>query len=144
MRRELTVDATIENLYTIQSFVETALEEAACPMGVMMQVSIAVEELYVNIAHYAYHPEIGYAIVRCAVEHLAEDKMQVSIGFVDSGRPFNPLERKDADTTLSAEEREIGGLGIFMVKQSMDKVAYCYEDGQNIITISKSFDTEQA
>lgn len=137
--KELTIEATVENLHTIQEFVEVALEEAECPMGVMMQVSIAVEEIYVNIANYAYHPETGCAIIGCGVESLSEEKMQVSIGFVDKGKPFNPLETEDADTSLSAEEREIGGLGIFIVKKSMDNVAYRYENGQNILTISKAF-----
>ena len=134
--KELTVPATLEQLDAVQAFVEGELEEHGCPMKVMLQVSVAVEEIYVNIAHYAYHPEIGQATVRCSV---GGDPLQVTIQFLDSGRPFDPLAKPDADTTLSAEEREIGGLGILMVKKSMDDVAYEYRDGCNILTLKKSF-----
>ena len=88
-----------------------------------------------NIAHYAYHPEVGEATVRCAV---GGDPLQVTVQFLDSGKPFDPLAKPDADTTLSAEERKIGGLGILMVKKSMDAVDYRYENGKNILTLRKS------
>lgn len=133
--KELTVAATLENLEPVQGFIEKELEENDCPMKTIMQVSIAVEEIYVNIAHYAYHPEIGEATVRCAV---GGDPLQVTIQFLDSGKPFDPLQKKDADTTLSAEARDIGGLGILMVKKSMDYVDYAFEDGKNILTIQKN------
>ena len=87
-----------------------------------------------NIAHYAYHPDIGDATIRCQV---GGDPLQVIIQFLDHGRPFNPLEREGPDTSLSAEDRDIGGLGILMVKKSMDQVEYAYEDGKNILTILK-------
>lgn len=133
--KELTVPATLEELNHIQAFIEGELEANDCPMKAVMQISIAVEEIYVNIAHYAYHPEIGEATVRIAV---GGDPLQVTIQFLDHGKPFNPLEKQDADTTLSAEERDIGGLGILMVKKSMDAVDYSYEDGKNILTIKKN------
>lgn len=132
--KEITLPATLENLAAVQAFVEEELEAADCPMKAMMQVSIAVEEIYVNIAHYAYNPEVGEATVRCAV---GGDPLQVTIQFLDSGKPFDPLAKPDADTTLSAEEREIGGLGILMVKKSMDDVQYRYENGCNILTLKK-------
>ena len=103
-------------------------------MKVMMQIEIAVEEIYVNIVHYAYNPEIGKATIRCEV---TDNPMQVIIQFMDSGVPFDPLAKEDADITLSAEEREIGGLGIFMVKKSMDEVSYEYKEGKNVLTIRK-------
>lgn len=134
--KELTVSAGLEELETVQAFVEEALAAANCPMKMMMQISIAVEEIYVNIARYAYHPELGEATVRCAVGGAP---LQVTIQFLDHGRPFDPLAKKDADTTLSAEERDIGGLGILMVKKSMDDVAYEYRNGCNILTLKKSF-----
>lgn len=134
--KELTVPATLEKLDAVQAFIEGELEENGCPMKAVMQISIAVEEIYVNIAHYAYHPEIGEATIRCCV---GGDPLQVTVQFLDHGKPFDPLAKQDADTTLSAEERDIGGLGILMVKKSMDDVAYEYRDGCNILTLKKSF-----
>lgn len=133
--KEITVPATLERLDAVQAFVEGELEENGCPMKAVMQISIAVEEIYVNIARYAYHPERGEATVRCCV---GGDPLQVTIQFLDCGKPFDPLAKKDADTTLSADEREIGGLGILMVKRSMDAVAYEYKNGCNILTLKKS------
>ena len=118
----------------VRPFVEQALEAQGISMKIQMQISIAVEEIYVNIARYAYHPEIGQATVRCAV---GGNPLQVTIQFLDSGKPFDPLAKPDADTTLSAEERDIGGLGILMVKKSMDDVVYEYRDGCNILTLMK-------
>ncbi|MEG1682794.1 MAG: ATP-binding protein [Oscillospiraceae bacterium] len=133
--KELTVPATLEELSTVQTFVEGELEAHACAMKTIMQISIAVEEIYVNIAHYAYHPEVGEAAVRC---EIGGEPLQITIQFLDRGKPFNPLAKTDADITLSAEERNIGGLGILMVKKSMDRVDYSYEDGKNILTIKKT------
>ncbi len=133
--KELTVPATLEELETVQAFIEGELETYGCPMKTMLQVSVAVEEIYVNIAHYAYHPEIGEATIRCAV---GGDPLQVTIQFLDSGKPFDPLAKPDADITLSAEERQIGGLGILMVKKTMDDVVYEYKDGCNVLTLKKN------
>ena len=132
--KDITVNATLDNLEVVQNFVNEELEAQGCSMKVMMQIEIAVEEIYVNIVHYAYNPEIGKATVRCEV---TDNPMQVIIQFLDSGVPFDPLAKEDADITLSAEEREIGGLGIFMVKQSMDEVSYEYTEGKNVLTIRK-------
>ena len=132
--KDITVDATLDNLEVVQNFVSEELESQGCSMKIMMQIEIAVEEIYVNIVHYAYNPEVGKATVRCEV---TEDPMQVIIQFLDSGVPFDPMAKEDADITLSAEERDIGGLGIFMVKQSMDEVKYEYKDGKNVLTIRK-------
>ena len=93
-----------------------------------------MEEIYVNIAHYAYESEMGMATIRVEV---GGEPLQVKITFIDNGTPYDPLKKADPDTTLSAEARQIGGLGIFMVKKSMDDVKYQYIDGQNILTISK-------
>ena len=131
---ELQIPALIENLGQVLEFVEAKLEEMDCPMKVQAQIDIAVEEIYVNIAHYAYQSEPGRATICIETE---EDSDLVVIRFIDSGIPFNPLEKKDPDITLSAEERSIGGLGIYMVKRSMDDVSYEYKDGQNVLTIKK-------
>ena len=132
--KDITVDATLDNLEVVQNFVCEELEKQECAMKVMMQIEIAVEEIYVNIVHYAYNPEVGKATIRCEV---TDNPMQVIIQFLDSGVPFDPMAKEDADITLSAEERNIGGLGILMVKQSMDEVNYEYKDGKNVLTIRK-------
>ena len=131
---ELTLPAIVENLDTVMGFVEERLEEYGCPMKTMMQVSLAVEEIYVNIAHYAYNPEVGPATILVEVH---EEPLEVLITFVDKGKPYDPLAAKDPDTTLSLEERVEGGLGIFLVKQTMDDVHYEYKDGRNILRIIK-------
>ena len=104
-------------------------------MKAQTQIDIAIDELFSNIAHYAYNPEIGQATVRVEV---IEDPLAVTITFIDNGVPYDPLAKSDPDTTLSAEEREIGGLGIYMVKKSMDDITYEYRDGQNILAIKKN------
>lgn len=134
--REITIDALTENLDRVLAFVDGELEAVDCPMRAQMQIDVAVEELFVNIAHYAYKPGTGQAVVR--VETRAEPR-SVSITFVDRGVPYDPLAKEDPDVTLAAEDRPIGGLGIYMVKKSMDEVVYEYRDGQNILCISKAF-----
>jgi serine phosphatase RsbU (regulator of sigma subunit)/anti-sigma regulatory factor (Ser/Thr protein kinase) len=133
---ELTVNAEIESLPEVEDFIQKRLEGAGCAREIIDQVLIAAEEIYVNIAHYAYKPLTGCAAVRCTTE---EETGKMILRFRDSGMQFNPLMKKDADTTLSADERPIGGLGILMVKKSMDEVSYVYEDGQNIFTMVKNF-----
>ena len=132
--KELTIAATVENIETVTDFVNEQLESLDCPMKAQMQIDIAIDELFGNIAHYAYNPEVGSATVRVEV---IEDPLAVTITFIDNGVPYDPLAKADPDTTLSAEEREIGGLGIYMVKKSMDDITYEYKDGQNILTIKK-------
>ena len=132
--KELTIAATVENIETVTDFVSEQLEAYDCPMKAQMQINIAIDELFGNIAHYAYNPETGDATVRVEV---VEDPMAVVITFIDKGVPYDPLKQADPNTTLSAEEREIGGLGIFMVKKTMDDIAYEYKDGQNILKIKK-------
>jgi anti-sigma regulatory factor (Ser/Thr protein kinase) len=133
--KELTLTATVENIETVTDFVNEQLEALDCPMKAQMQIDIAIDELFGNIAHYAYNPEIGKATVRVEV---IEDPLAVTITFIDNGVPYDPLAKADPDTTLSAEEREIGGLGIYMVKKSMDDITYEYKDGQNILAIKKN------
>lgn len=132
--KELTIAATIENIETVTDFVNEQLEAYDCPMKAQMQIDIAIDELFGNIAHYAYNPEIGSATVRVEV---VEEPLSVVITFIDNGVPYDPLKKEDPNTTLSAEDREIGGLGIFMVKKTMDDIIYEYKDGQNRLTIVK-------
>jgi anti-sigma regulatory factor (Ser/Thr protein kinase) len=130
--KELLVEAKIENLDEVIEFITTELENAECSMKLQTQISIAVEEIYVNIAHYAYNPEVGGAAIRIAVGD------EIIIEFEDKGKAYNPLLKEDPDITVGAEEREVGGLGIFMVKNIMDAVEYRHEDGKNILIIKKT------
>ncbi len=132
---KITLQAKTENLNQVLAFIDEQLEAADCPMKTQMQIDVAVEELFVNIAHYAYAPETGNVVVGIRVTQ--DDTPMARITFSDSGIPYNPLEKEDPDVTLSAEEREIGGLGIFMVKKTMDDILYDYINGQNILTILK-------
>ena len=133
--KELTLPATIENIETVIDFVNGQLEEIKCPLKAQMQIDIAIDELFGNIAHYAYNPETGPATVRVEV---TEDPIAVVITFIDRGVPYDPLKKEDPDITLSAEERAIGGLGIFMVKKTMDEISYEDKDGKNILRIKKN------
>ncbi len=132
---ELDIEATVDNLPKVVDFIGQHLEEAECSMKDQMQIELAVEEVFVNIANYAYTPGKGHAIVRVEV---TEEPICVTITFIDEGNPYDPLAREDPDVTLSAEDRQIGGLGIFMVKKSVDDVNYEYKDGQNILTLKKN------
>ena len=132
--KELTVDATVENIDAVTDFVNAALEEYSCSMKAQTQIDIAIDELFGNIARYAYHPQVGKATVQVEME---ENTPVVTVTFRDHGMPYNPLNTQDPDVTLSAEEREIGGLGIYLVKKSMDEVLYEYQDGQNILRVKK-------
>ena len=135
--REMDIAATLENLDTVMAFVDQQLEEVGCSMKAQMQIDIAVEEVYVNIAHYAYNPEIGGVTIRVQIE---EEPLAVILTFIDKGKPYDPLAKEDPDVTLAAEDRQIGGLGIFMVKKSMDNVSYEYNEGRNILTLKKKLE----
>lgn len=132
--KELTVQAVLENIPTVTAFIDEQLEALDCPMKAQMKIDVAIDELFGNIAHYAYGEATGDATVKFVFDEATH---MVSITFIDSGVPFNPLEKPDPDVTLSVEERGIGGLGIFMVKKSMDDVQYSYDNGFNILTIYK-------
>ena len=132
--KERIVEAKRENLLEVQSFIDEQLEEVGCPMTTQIAIDVAVEELFVNIASYAYGDGNGNAVVQVTV---LEDPLSVEITFIDNGVQYDPLAKEDPDVTLSAKERKKGGLGIFMVKNTMDNVTYEYKDGKNILTIKK-------
>lgn len=132
--KKLEISAEIKYLDEVLSFIDKNLELMECPMKTQAQLDVAVEEIFVNIARYAYGDGHGNAEILFGI---SEEQPEVTIEFRDRGSPFNPLIKEDPDTTLSAEERKIGGLGIFMVKKSMDDISYRYEYGQNILRISK-------
>lgn len=131
----LTIPAERDRLDQVQDFIDQNLAGVEYSPEAQIQLQIAVEELFVNIASYAYAPGHGDAVIGCRVE---EDPPSITVQLRDWGKPFDPLAKKDADVTLSAEERDIGGLGIYMVKNSMDAVDYKREDGQNVLTIRKN------
>ena len=133
--RELTLEARVDRLNEVLAFVDGELEAMGCSMKAQMQIDVAVEELFVNIASYAYAPETGEATIRIVAE---QDPPAVEITFIDGGVPYDPLAKPDPDVTLAAEDRQIGGLGIFLVKKTMDDMKYEYRDGKNILTIRKS------
>lgn len=133
---EMTVEATPENIPVITAFVDEQLEKYDCPMKAQAQIDIAIDELFGNIVRYAYHPEIGSATVQVEV---VPEPLAVVITFIDQGKPYDPLAKEDPNVTLSAEEREIGGLGIYIVKKSMNDITYEYKDGRNILKIRKDF-----
>ena len=130
----LTVPAELDQLQTVQDFIERHLRTVNCSAKSEIAIQVAVEELYVNIAHYAYAPGHGMVTIRCGV---GGSPKKILLQLEDSGVPFNPLAKKDADITLSADERQVGGLGILMVKRTMDHMEYVYQDGKNILTVEK-------
>ena len=132
--KELNVLANLDSVDEVMEFVTGELEQLNCSMKVQTQIEIAVEELFVNIANYAYNPDEGPATVRVEVE---KEPPAISITFIDEGVPYDPLAKEDPEVTLGADERQIGGLGIFMVKESMDDIDYEYKDGKNILHIRK-------
>ena len=129
---EKTFPAQIAKIGEVLAFIECELEKADCPPKTMTQIDVAVEELFVNIANYAYGEAGGDATIAIGVQDGI-----ATIRLTDSGKPFDPLKKADPDVTLSAEEREIGGLGIYMVKKTMDGVVYAYENGKNVLTLTK-------
>lgn len=131
---EKTFDATLDQLDDVLAFVTGRLEILECPMKKQIQIEVAVEELFVNIASYAYPSSSGTATVQVA---LAENPPAVEITLIDHGLPYNPLARPDPDVTLPSEERQIGGLGIYMAKKNMDAMAYEYRDGCNVLKLKK-------
>ncbi len=132
--KEITLLAVVENIPAVTAFIDGELEKAGCSPRAWMQIDIAIDELFSNISHYAYAPLKGPATVRCDVD---KENDVVSVTFLDQGVPYNPLAHQDPDVTISAEKRAIGGLGIFMVRKSMDEICYEYRDGFNMLTIRK-------
>lgn len=131
---EITVPATIENVEKVTDFVNAELDKLACPSKAKAEIDVAIDELFSNIANYAYNPEIGKATVKFEVQ---SNPQAVVITFMDNGKPFDPLLREDPNINLAIEDRDIGGLGIFMVKKTMDSVEYEYKDNHNILKIKK-------
>ena len=132
--KELTVEATAQNIETITDFINAELEALDCPVKAQMQIDVVIDEIVANVAAYAYGNGIGEVTVRFEAH---DDPRAAVLSFIDSGVPFNPLAKEDPNIRLAAEDRAVGGLGIFLVKKTMDDVAYEYKDGKNILRIKK-------
>ena len=133
--KELVIDALPENVDTVKQFIFSAVDSYNVSNKTRMAIELSVDELFINIASYAYNPEVGPATIRVNIED--EPAPILTVTFVDKGVPYNPLEKKDPDITLPAEERKIGGLGVFLAKKKMDAIHYEFKDNQNILTIKK-------
>ena len=131
---EITLEAKIENVRQVTDFIDAELEKLDCPMKIQLQMDVAVDELFSNISMYAYPGAVGQATVRFSFDAACR---AVSVTLIDSGVPYDPLKKEDPDVTLSAEERQVGGLGIFLVKKTMDDMVYERRGQQNVLTIIK-------
>ena len=136
MVKELTLEATLENVTCVTAFVNEQLEAFDCEIKVQRQIAVVIDELFSNIARYAYGAQTGMATVRVEIQ---QNPWLVDISFIDSGMPFNPLTHEAPVFGPTAKERKSGGFGITIVKRSMDDVCYEYRDGCNITKITKTF-----
>lgn len=135
--KELTLEATIENITPVMEFVNAQLEAAQCETKTQRLIDVAIDELFSNIARYAYAPQAGMATVRVNVQ---QETRTAEISFIDAGAPYNPLTHEDPVSGLTSKERKAGGFGIYIVKKSMDDVRYEYVDGRNVTTIVKRYE----
>ena len=126
--------AKTEALQDVLGFVEETLESCECSMKTQIAICVAIEEVFVNVAHYAYGDGEGEVSLQISFD---KESREVTFCMKDQGVPFDPLNKPDPDITLAAEEREIGGLGIFIAKKTMDMVSYAYENGENSLTLMK-------
>lgn len=131
---EITLPAIIENVEKVTDFVNAELDKINCPAKTKAEIDVAIDELFSNIAKYAYDSKEGNATVKVEV---SESQRVADITFIDDGLPFNPLQKADPNVKLDLDEREVGGLGIFMVKKKMDNIEYEYKNNQNILKITK-------
>ena len=134
MKREVSIQAKTEQLDRLLALIDGDLREAGCPEDVMISVGICAEEIFVNVAHYGYPDGTGEVRVLEEIEGQT-----VTLELQDTGTPYNPLLREEPDITLPAGERQVGGLGIFMVRSMMDGVSYEFKDGQNCLKMWKSW-----
>ena len=133
--KDLTLDAKTENVDKVIEFINKELDAFGCSSKTKIEIDVAVDEIFANIANYAYNKNVGSVTIQI---NITDNPKTAVIIFKDSGVPFDPLIKKDPNVTLSADERDIGGLGIFIVKKTMDKVEYEYKDKQNVLKITKN------
>ena len=134
MKEELVIEAVIDNLDDVNLFVHKSIEQFEVSKRTLMQLDVVVEEIFVNIASYAYSPNTGLVKIQLKTDI---EPLSISLTFIDSGVPYNPLEKSDPDVDLSADDRQIGGLGIFLTKNFVDDISYQFLDGRNILKIEK-------
>ena len=134
---KLTVPAKIENLQRVMDFLSDQLNYIEYAMKSRLQLELSIEEAYVNIVNYAYKSQDGKVVICCDID---EHPLQVTMQFIDCGIPYNPLRNEDPDVSSDLEEKEIGGLGIFLIKKNVDHIAYEHRNGKNILTIQKKLD----
>ena len=137
MIKELTIEALVSNNKVVISFVNDELARFEVLNSVRVEIVTVVEEIFLNIANYAYGDGQGDATLRMEID---EDKRTVTLTFIDSGKEFDPLAQDEPDIFLPIDERPIGGLGILMVKKMMDSASYCREDDKNFFTVTKKLD----
>ncbi len=138
---EMEIDAVKENLKEVFDFVTEEMKKRTTDKKLIRQIKLCVEEIFLNISTYAYHPDIGRARIVVKVEGDPVP-IRVYLSFVDSGEPFDPLAEEAPDTESELDERRVGGLGIFLVKNTVDGISYEYNNGQNILTIFKELSSE--
>ena len=135
MKEELVIEAVVDNLDAVNLFVHKFIEQFEISKSTLMQLDLVVEEIFVNIASYAYSPNTGLVKILLNIETAP---LAISLTFIDSGIPYNPLEKSDPDINLSVDDRQIGGLGIFLTKNFVDDISYQFLDGQNVLQLTKS------
>lgn len=131
LRKEITVDSKIENVEALTAFVERELEPYEPSMKSQMQINVAIDELFSNVVHYS-----GSSNMTLILE-VKEDVFTATLTFIDNGVEYDPLAKADPDVTLSADDREIGGLGIFLVKKTMDGMEYKRDGEKNVLKVTK-------
>ncbi len=127
--KSVAAEVSLDEMPGLTQFLENALEEFGAPMSTVVKMNIALDEIFSNIVKFS---GASYAKISCGQEEGG-----VFLRFEDNGIAYDPLKKEDADITLSAEDREIGGLGLLMVKKSMDAMEYAYENSKNILTLHK-------
>ena len=132
--KKLVLEAKVENLVAVNEFVDEILQPLNCSMKIQMQLELAVEEIFVNIANYAYGESTGKAFI---TGRILENPLRLELVFMDEGTPYNPLARKDPDLEQKMEDRAIGGLGIYLVKKNVEEITYSYQEGKNVLTLCK-------
>ncbi len=132
--KEWTFEASVDRIPWLTEQVDALLEGLDCPIKAQMQIDVAIDELLANIASYAYETGEGQVTVRF---DFRPDDRTVALTFIDNGIPYDPLAKPDPDVALEVEKRGVGGLGIFLVKKTMDDMIYARRDGHNVLTICK-------
>lgn len=133
--QEFVIEAQLENLEKVNEFIQGILSDFQCSNRALMQLDLVVEEIFVNIASYAYPESTGLVKIQSEIK---KDPLSITLTFIDTGLKYNPLANEDPDLTLSIEERQVGGLGIYLIKNMVDNISYDYSDGQNILTLTKN------